>query len=136
MLLSTHILPEVTLICQRVAIINEGRLLAIDSPAGLQQASEQTNRVTFGDDAPADPLREALLASTRGARPFQCTPLPGRAAQLQRVECQVDSREGIEARIATCRRRPMGAASSRTPSSRRSRTFSCVCGHAVGGKAA
>jgi ABC-2 type transport system ATP-binding protein len=35
-LLSTHILPEVTLICGRVAIIDQGRLLAIDSPAGLQ----------------------------------------------------------------------------------------------------
>ena len=41
-LLSTHILPEVTLICRRVAIINQGRLLAIDSPGGLQRASEQT----------------------------------------------------------------------------------------------
>ena len=42
-LFSTHILAEVTLICQRVAIINHGRLLAIDSPRGLQRAVEQTN---------------------------------------------------------------------------------------------
>jgi len=42
-LLSTHILHEATLICQRVAIINQGRLLAIDSPSGLQRASKQTN---------------------------------------------------------------------------------------------
>ena len=52
-LLSTHILAEVTLICQRVAIINDGRLLAIDSPTGLQRALEQTNRVTLQVTAPA-----------------------------------------------------------------------------------
>ncbi len=46
-LLSTHILAEATLICRRVAIINHGRLLAIDSPAGLQRAMEQTNRVAL-----------------------------------------------------------------------------------------
>ena len=56
-LLSTHILHEVTLICRRVAIINQGRLLAIDSPAGLQRASEQTNRVVLVVSAPADALR-------------------------------------------------------------------------------
>jgi hypothetical protein len=30
-----------------VAIINHGRLLAIDSPTGLQNAVEQTNRSSF-----------------------------------------------------------------------------------------
>ena len=49
-LLSTHILAEATLICRRVAIINHGRLLAIDSPAGLQRAMEQTNRVAPAGD--------------------------------------------------------------------------------------
>ena len=61
-LLSTHILAEATLICRRVAIINDGRLLAIDSPAGLQRALEQTNRVTLQVTAPASALREQLLS--------------------------------------------------------------------------
>ncbi len=34
-LLSTHILPEVSMICQRVVIINEGRIVAEDTPEGL-----------------------------------------------------------------------------------------------------
>jgi len=97
-LLSTHILPEVTLICQRVAIINQGRLLAIDSPSGLQKASEQTNSVHLEITAPAEPLREALLG-VDGVRTVSVHPLPGRDL-LQTVECQVDSREGIESRIA------------------------------------
>ncbi len=36
-LLSTHILPEVEMICQRVAIIDKGRIVAVDSPAHLRQ---------------------------------------------------------------------------------------------------
>jgi len=33
--LSTHILPEVSQTCQRVVIINKGRVVAVDSPEGL-----------------------------------------------------------------------------------------------------
>jgi gliding motility-associated transport system ATP-binding protein len=97
-LLSTHILHEVTLICQRVAIINGGRLLAIDSPSGLQKASEQTNNVTLEITAPADPLRAELL-SIEGVHGVVVRPVPGRPS-MQTVDCQVDARDGIEARIA------------------------------------
>ncbi|MGH7383757.1 MAG: ABC transporter ATP-binding protein, partial [Candidatus Rokuibacteriota bacterium] len=61
-LFSTHILAEATLICRRVAIINHGRLLAIDSPTGLRRAMEQTNRVTLQVTAPAEELRQQLLS--------------------------------------------------------------------------
>jgi ABC-2 type transport system ATP-binding protein len=97
-LLSTHILPEVTLICQRVAIINDGRLLAVDSPEGLQQASEESNSVTLDAIAPAAALREALL-SIEGVKAVAVHAVPGNTL-LQRVDCQVDAGEGVEARIA------------------------------------
>jgi gliding motility-associated transport system ATP-binding protein len=97
-LLSTHILHEVTLICQRVAIINEGRLLAIDSPAALQAASEQTNNVALEVGGPTDGLREEL-AAIDGVTAVTLHPLPGRDS-AHRVDCQVDARDGIEARIA------------------------------------
>jgi ABC-2 type transport system ATP-binding protein len=97
-LLSTHILPEVTLICRRVAIINQGRLLAIDSPSSLQKASEQANSVRLEITAPAEPLRDALLAID-GVRGAIVHPVPG-SSVVQTVECQVDAQEGIEARIA------------------------------------
>ncbi|MCW5619641.1 MAG: ABC transporter ATP-binding protein [Burkholderiales bacterium] len=95
-LLSTHILPEVTLICQRVAIINGGRLLAIDSPVGLQQASEQTNNVLIEASAEAGSLREELLG-VQGVTAVTVTALPN---DLVRAECQVEAQSGIEARIA------------------------------------
>jgi len=97
-LLSTHILPEVTLICQRVAIISQGRLLAVDSPSGLQRASEQTNRVTLIATAPAEALRSELL-SLAGVIAAAIHEVPGNARVLN-VECQTDAREGVEAAIA------------------------------------
>jgi ABC-2 type transport system ATP-binding protein len=97
-LFSTHILAEVTLICQRVAIINHGRLLAIDSPAGLQRALEQTNRVTLQVTAPAPALREALL-SVEGVGAVDIRASAGDTAMLT-VDCQVDTRSGVEAAIA------------------------------------
>src|SRR6185503_3270812 len=33
--LSTHILPEVAQTCQRIVIINKGRVVAVDTPDGL-----------------------------------------------------------------------------------------------------
>jgi ABC-2 type transport system ATP-binding protein len=97
-LLSTHILPEVTMICRRVAILNHGRLLAIDSPSSLQRASEQTSRVTLTASAPADALRSELesLAGVLGVTIHQ---VPGDPRMLN-VECQTDTREGVEAAIA------------------------------------
>ena len=97
-LLSTHILPEVTLICSRVAIINDGRLLAIDSPAGLQRASEQTNRVLLTATAPGDALRSELLSVT-GVTEVTMRAVPGIQGLID-VDCQTDAREGIEAAIA------------------------------------
>ena len=35
--LSTHILPEVEMICDRVTIIDQGRIVAVDTPANLRQ---------------------------------------------------------------------------------------------------
>jgi len=95
-LLSTHILAEVTLICGRVAIINGGRLLAIDSPAGLQRAVEATNQVALRVSGDPVALRTALLA-VAGVRAVDVR--AGAAGHLE-VECQVDADDGVEAAIA------------------------------------
>ena len=97
-LLSTHILPEVTLICQRVAIINDGRLLAIDTPGGLQRASEQTNRVSILASGPAEAMRETIL-SIEGVTSVDIRAL-AQQRDLLSIECHVDAREGVEAAIA------------------------------------
>ncbi|MBN1492550.1 MAG: ATP-binding cassette domain-containing protein [Candidatus Omnitrophica bacterium] len=40
-ILSTHILPEVSVICDRVIIINEGNIVAIDTPHNLEKRLKQ-----------------------------------------------------------------------------------------------
>ena len=97
-LISTHILPEVTLICQRVAIINGGRILAVDSPEGLQRKADQSNSVMV--DASGD--RQALEQSLRavdGVSGLVIHAHPVRANVLS-IDCLVQNVDGIEARIA------------------------------------
>ena len=96
-LLSTHILAEATLICRRVAIIDHGRLLAIDSPDGLQRAVEQTNRVSLTVTAPPRELHDTL-AAIDGVRAIDV-----RASARDGIliaECHVDAKDGVEAAIA------------------------------------
>ena len=59
--LSTHIIPEVEKLCDRVAIINEGRIVALDTQTGLVEKMQQSERVSvqFGDPAGAS-LRQRL----------------------------------------------------------------------------
>ena len=47
-ILSTHILPEVSQTCQRVVIINKGRVVAVDTPDNLTRAAARR-----GDDVRA-----------------------------------------------------------------------------------
>ena len=49
--LSSHNLAEVQRICDRVAIIKEGRLLAVDTVAELTRRAERKVTITFGDAA-------------------------------------------------------------------------------------
>ncbi|RCK78434.1 MAG: ABC-type multidrug transport system, ATPase component [Candidatus Ozemobacter sibiricus] len=43
-ILSTHILPEVSMTCKRVVIINEGRIVAVDTVENLEGKSGQASR--------------------------------------------------------------------------------------------
>jgi ABC-2 type transport system ATP-binding protein len=97
-LFSTHILAEVTLICRRVAIINHGRLLAIDSPGGLLRALEETHRVGIHVRGPVDDVREELL-SVKGVIAVDAHPLPN-DAEIVAADCRVEAESGVEAAIA------------------------------------
>jgi len=44
-ILSTHILPEVTATCQRVVIINDGRIVAVDTHAGLAARLRRSEKI-------------------------------------------------------------------------------------------
>lgn len=59
-ILSTHILPEVEATCDRVLIINEGRIVAADTPAGLQDTLKRGQLLTALVGAEEDHVRLAL----------------------------------------------------------------------------
>lgn len=44
-ILSSHILSEVSQICEKVIIINKGKLLAVDTPSNLEEKFEDENRI-------------------------------------------------------------------------------------------
>jgi ABC-2 type transport system ATP-binding protein len=62
-ILSTHILPEVSMTCTRVVIINRGKLAAVDTPVHLAQDVEGGfARVQVTVRGPRDNVQAALLA--------------------------------------------------------------------------
>lgn len=48
LILSSHILPEVSMICQRVLVIHEGRIVADDQPTNLSERLQHTERIELG----------------------------------------------------------------------------------------
>ena len=45
-ILSTHILSEVSQICEKVVIINKGKIVAIDTPENLEQKTKEKNGIS------------------------------------------------------------------------------------------
>jgi len=96
-ILSSHILPEVTMTCQRVVIINQGKLVAEDTYEGLQARVQQARRLFVrlarGD---AGEVREAF-AGLEGV--LHVGEEPGGEGMVHRVECALDHdvREALSA---------------------------------------
>ena len=61
-LLSTHILTEAASLCTRVAVLKDGRLLAIDTPEELARRAERAAGLVVRIDGPAPAVRNALRA--------------------------------------------------------------------------
>ena len=51
-ILSSHILPEVQAVCERVVIINKGAIAAIDTPEGLSHKMAKTSKVQLTAEGP------------------------------------------------------------------------------------
>jgi ABC-2 type transport system ATP-binding protein len=60
-ILSTHILPEVSMTCDRVVIINKGRIVAVDTPANLTTQLKGAERIQLEVGADPESLRSALM---------------------------------------------------------------------------
>ena len=59
-LLSTHILPEVATVCERVVIIDNGHIVAEDTAEGLTQSLQGTERTLVRVEGPEEAVLEVL----------------------------------------------------------------------------
>ena len=59
-ILSSHILPEITQICKRVIIINEGEIVAVDSLGGLTASLRKSERLSLTVRKSEDTIIEKL----------------------------------------------------------------------------
>ncbi len=59
-LLTTHYIEEADQLCQRIAILNQGRIVAIDTPESLKNLARKENVIKVSFDRPADTIRTSL----------------------------------------------------------------------------
>ncbi len=59
-ILSTHILPEVSMTCNRVVIIHNGKVVAMDTPVGLTNQMKGAEKIALSIDGPRDAVVDKL----------------------------------------------------------------------------
>ena len=93
-LISTHILPEVEMMCGRVLIMLDGRVLASDTPANLLHRMAGGSQIIAEIAAPAETLRQAWehLAEVEH---FDITAVDGKF-----FRCALTPRDGCDLRPA------------------------------------
>jgi ABC-2 type transport system ATP-binding protein len=103
-ILSTHILPEVEATCDRVIIIHQGRILAVDTPHNLNHRLRHTSQIHLEVGAAAD-LVATRLRTIPGVLTVDVEPVApdGVAALLVTTAKDRDLRAEIAAAITGAR---------------------------------
>src|SRR5688572_14206435 len=91
-LLSTHILPEVEMTCNRVLILHQGKVLAHDTPDNLQKIMSEGGQVIAEIVAPHAELR-ACWESMAEVEHFDLS-----ASEGEYIRCALTARPGIDLR--------------------------------------
>lgn len=100
-ILSSHILPEVQMICSRVLIINKGKLIADDTPERLSSRFTQTGRFMVSIAGPVEDVAQAIgnlpdVAGVSITARFN-------AEGVEKGEFSVESRTGSDPRKSLAR---------------------------------
>jgi len=91
-ILSTHILPEVSQTCQRVVIISKGKVVAVDTPDNLTARLRGSQTIYMQVAGPVEELRGAIASLPSITR---VSATPGREGL---VDLEVDSERGMDLR--------------------------------------
>ena len=92
--LSSHILPEVSMICDRVLIINEGRIVAEDTPKNLAEGLQGVERLEVEIGGPAAQVLPVLKEIT-GVSDVTHVDSNGRHTYTIQAEAGKDLRDDI-----------------------------------------
>jgi ABC-2 type transport system ATP-binding protein len=93
-LISTHILPEAEMMCSRMVIMFDGKIMAADTPENLQKLMQGSSQIVAEIDAPPDDLR-AAFSQLAGVGQFDVS---AGADHFQR--CALTPRDGHDLRPA------------------------------------
>jgi gliding motility-associated transport system ATP-binding protein len=96
-ILSTHILPEVEMTCDRVVIINKGRIVAIDTTQNLTAQLKGGERVRIQVRGSAESLRDSV-SSIKGVKSVE---VESSADSLVTAEIESESGADLRAQIAS-----------------------------------
>jgi ABC-2 type transport system ATP-binding protein len=95
-ILSTHILPEVEMTCDRAVIINRGRVVAQDTIANMTQRKRGAERLVVQIDGPNAPVREKL-SSVSGVKKVK---RDDAADGINRYEVECESGRDVRRELA------------------------------------
>jgi ABC-2 type transport system ATP-binding protein len=96
-ILSTHILPEVSMTCDRVVIINKGRIVAVDTPENLTTQLKGGERVHLEVRGEIEKLR-STLAEIEGIKQINVEEREGSATISAPIAATVESEQGLDLR--------------------------------------
>lgn len=88
-LISSHILPEIENVCDRVIIINQGRVVASGTPEELRREFVQTRKFEIATEASAERVGEILGASS-------VEELSGESSTSRKLIAQIPASEPCE----------------------------------------
>ena len=93
-LISTHILPEAEMMCNRMLIMYDGKVLAADSPENLQRLMAGSSQIVAEIAAPAAELRD-VLSQMQGIETIDIS-----ASDGEFLRCAITPRNGYDLRPA------------------------------------
>lgn len=93
-ILSSHILPEVQAICERVLVINHGKIIANDTPANLSLYVDVDRKMQLRAAGPQDKIQAVLSRIPEMARVlYEGSPESGACDFILEPKAQVDIRK-------------------------------------------
>lgn len=98
LILSSHILPEVSMICERVIIIHNGQIIAVDKPENLASRLRGVERIELDVKGPAKDIT-SVLNNISGVEEIEHTYVAGQGFSTYTVTAEPDSE--IRAKMAS-----------------------------------